>query len=90
MIMHAYLNIVFHGQIIKKPDILEGAGNTGFIDLDSTHAVSIFAVQKHCATGRLVNLSQKVKDSCFAGAVRSDQTGYFGAPDSQIKIVNCF
>ena len=72
--MKPQLDIVKYRELFKQTDILEGSGDSFFVNFDCAAACQLFAVEEKVSLGRFVYTCEKVEDCCFAGTVRSDQS----------------
>ena len=73
MVMKTNLYIVKHAQLLEQTDILEGSRDACLIDLDCLVTGNVLSIQQNPSAIRLVHARQKVENSRFTSAVRSDQ-----------------
>ena len=87
-VMQTDFHVVNNGHLAEQTNVLEGAGDTQLIDLCGRHALCVNALQKNGTSGRLINVGQEVENRCFAGTVRTDQSGNFRLADGKRKFIN--
>jgi hypothetical protein len=90
LIMQADADILFHGHLVKKTDILEGTGDAQAGGLNNAHAVQILPVDEHRAGGGLIDFGEKIENGGFSGAVGADQAGDLRFTDGQVEIIDRF
>ena len=88
LVVQADLYVIFHTQLVKEADVLEGAGDSRTVDLDRVHAVGILAINEDGAPGGLVHLGQQVKDRGLARAVGTDESGDLGPSHREIEVID--
>ena len=88
LIMQANFYIVQHTHVLEQTNVLKGAGNTAFVDLDRGFAGKIFTIQRKGAGRRFVHTGQQVKNGGFSGAVRPNQPIKLTFINGQIHIIH--
>ncbi len=80
---------IFDGAHVgKQADVLEGAGNAQCGDLKRLKFGNIVTVEGEFTTGDRIDAGHRVKESCFACSVWTDQTSNHSFFDDEINIVN--
>ena len=88
-IVQSNQNIVQHRQVLEQADVLEGAGYSRLVNLDSVHPGGVLGVQKNGPPRGVVYLGEKIEHRRLSRPVRADQRGNLGAADSDIEVVHC-
>ena len=88
MIMQSDLYVFRHGQLLKKPDVLEGTCYSGTINLYGLLTGDVLPVKPYNALARLIYTCQQVKNGRLSRSVRPDQTIQTALFNIQIKIIN--
>ena len=88
VVVHPDQDVVDHRQVLKEPDVLEGARHARPVDLDGAHPLGVPAVDEDLAAGGLVDLGQQVEDGRLARAVRADEAADLGAADGEVEVVD--
>ena len=79
MVVKTNFYIVKHAQLLEQTDILEGSRDACLIDLDCLVTGNVLSIQQNPSAIRLVHARQKVENSRFTSAVRSDQADFVAA-----------
>ncbi|CDE32296.1 unknown [Ruminococcus sp. CAG:90] len=88
VIVKSYFYIVKNRHILEKTDILEGSGDSGFVDLDGAFSGDVLAVQSNDSFCWFVYTCEKVEYRCLTGTVGSDQSIELSFFNGHVKAVN--
>ena len=70
--MKPQLDIVKYRELFKQTDILEGSGDSFFVNFDCAAACQLFAVEEKVSLGRFVYTGEQVERGRFSCAVWPD------------------
>ena len=87
MVVQSYFYIIDYGQILEKPDILEGSCDTCLIDVDGLFAGDILAIQGNNSLCGFIYAGQQIKYGGFSGTIGTDQSIQFTFFNTDIKII---
>ena len=82
------LYVVDNRHVLEKPDVLEGSGDSGVVDLDGALTSDVLAVKPDDSFVWLIYACQKVENCGLSGAVRSDKSVELALFDLYVKVVN--
>ena len=67
--MKPQLDIVKYRELFKQTDILEGSGDSFFVNFDCAAACQLFAVEEKVSLGRFVYTGEQVERGRFSCAL---------------------